>query len=106
MTAIISDCSRYRYTLERELGAGGAERRADQPRRKGFGTLALRGPGARLCQQHERREVPLPAADDLPALSQVGELPGGGVSGIKQRRQGVTPGMMVSVCPSAPRQPP
>ena len=42
----------------------------------------------------------------MPALSQVGELPGGGGSGIRQRRQGVWPGRIVSVCPSAPRQPP
>ena len=42
----------------------------------------------------------------MPAVSQVGVVPGGGVSCIRQRRQAVSPGTMVIVCPSAPRQPP
>ena len=40
------------------------------------------------------------AGPSTPAVSQVGVSPGGGLSSIRQRRQGVTPGRIVIVCPS------
>jgi len=38
--------------------------------------------------------------------SQVGVVPGGGQSSIRHRKQAVSPGRIVIVCPSAPRHPP
>ena len=41
-----------------------------------------------------------------PAVSQVGCAAAGGGSGMMQDKQGVSPGTIASVCPSAPTQPP
>ena len=46
------------------------------------------------------------AGPRTPAVSQVGVIPGGGLSSIRQRRQGVTPGRIVIVWPSEPITPP
>ena len=45
-------------------------------------------------------------APKIPAVSHVGTLPGAGHSGIRQPRQGVSPGRIVIDWPSAPTQPP
>ena len=46
------------------------------------------------------------AGPSTPAVSQVGVMPGGGLVSIRQRMQGVLPGMIVIVCPSLPITPP
>ena len=46
------------------------------------------------------------AGPSTPAVSQVGVIPGGGLSSIRQRRHGVMPGRIVIVCPSLPITPP
>ena len=42
----------------------------------------------------------------IPAVSQVGVVPGGGASRIKHLKQAVSPGKIVIVWPSAPMHPP